>query len=194
MSYQRPVTTVILAGGQASRMGGEKATRELRGLPLIEWVIGAIAPQDTDIIISANTNLDALARYGYPVVPDILPGFLGPLAGVHAAMHASGSDWVACVPCDTPFLPDDLIERLKAAAGDGASAVAVVQGEWHPAIAIYRRELHEQLERFLKEGGRKVGTWLESIAAREAKFDHADDFHNINTLDELESAQDKKIQ
>jgi len=182
------VTTVILAGGQGSRMGGDKALRDLRGLPMIEWVIGAIMPQGTEILISANENQVALSDFGYPVIPDNLPGHAGPLAGLQAAMHYANGEWVASVPCDTPFLPEDLIARLLVAAGTAEAAVAVVKGRRQPAIALYRRSVLPKLDVYLESGERKVSRWLDTLEVREAAFDDADAFVNINSLEELDAA------
>jgi molybdopterin-guanine dinucleotide biosynthesis protein A len=188
MAAGRSITTVILAGGKGSRMGGNKALRDLRGLPLIEWVIGAIMPQGNEILISANDNQAALAEFGYPVIQDLLPGYAGPLAGLQAAMHYASGEWVASVPCDTPFLPDDLIERLFEAAGAAEAAVAVVNGRRQPAIALYRRNVLHKLSAYLDSGERKASAWLDLLEVREAKFDDADAFININSLEELEAA------
>jgi molybdenum cofactor guanylyltransferase len=182
------VTTVILAGGQGSRMGGDKALRDLRGLPLIEWVIGAIMPQGTEILISANDNQAALSDFGYPVISDFLPGYAGPLAGLHAAMHHASSEWVASVPCDTPFLPDDLIARLLDAAGAAEAAVAVVNGRRQPTIALYRKSVLPKLNASLGSGERRVSGWLDMLQVREAVFDDAEAFVNINSLEDLDAA------
>ncbi len=183
-----PVTTVILAGGQGSRMGGDKALKLLRGRPLIEWVIGALRGQGTDIVISANDNVAAYAAYGYPVLADTVAGYAGPLAGVHAAMQSAATEWVASVPCDTPFLPRDLMARLLAAADAADAAVAAAEGKRHPTIAIYRTRVLPELDRYLAQGGRRVGDWLRQLHAREAAFDDAAAFININSLEELEAA------
>ena len=182
------VTTVILAGGQGSRIGGDKALRDLRGLPLIEWVIGAIMPQGTEIIISANDNQAALSDFGYPVISDYLPGYAGPLAGLQAAMQHASGEWVASVPCDTPFLPDDLIARLLAAAGAAEAAVAVVNGRRQPAIALYHKSVLPRLNAYLDSGERKVSGWLDMLQVREAVFDDAEAFVNINSLEDLDTA------
>ncbi len=188
MVRELPVTTVILAGGQGSRMGGDKGLKRLHGRPLIEWVIGALAHQGTEIIISANDNPAAYAKLGYRVISDTLPGYAGPLAGVHAALQYAGSEWVASVPCDTPFLPGDLIERLLAAAGEGEAAVAVVRGRRQPTIAVYRRSVLPRLSAYLAQGERRVGDWLIALRAREAVFEDAAAFININSPEELEAA------
>ncbi len=189
MSAENFVSTVILAGGQGSRIGGDKAMRNLRGLPLIEWVIGILIEQDTEILISANGNQAALSELGYPVISDLLPGYAGPLAGLHAAMHHATSEWVACVPCDTPFLPDNLIERLLTGIGSAEASVAVVNGKRQPAIALYRRRsVLPKLNAYLDSGERKVAGWLAMLQVQEVVFEDAGAFININSLDELDVA------
>ncbi len=182
------VTTVILAGGQGSRMGGDKALRDLRGLPLIEWVLGALLPQAGEILISANDNLPAFTELGYPVISDYVRGYAGPLAGLQAGMQHASGEWVASVPCDTPFLPDDLIARLLEAALGAEAAVAVVSGRREPAIALYNKSVLPKLTAYLDSGERRIGGWLELLQVREAVFDDAEAFLNINSLDELEAA------
>ena len=169
-------------------MGGDKGLKQLHGRRLVAWVIAALQPQDTQIVISANENVAAYADLGYPVIADLVPGYAGPLAGVQAALQYSTNEWVASVPCDTPFLPHDLIARLLAAAGDADAAVAVVQGRRQPTIALYRKRVLPALSRYLQSGGRKVGGWLAALNAREAVFDDEQAFFNINSLEELAAA------
>jgi molybdopterin-guanine dinucleotide biosynthesis protein A len=108
---------VVLAGGLGRRMGGaDKGLIEYQGRPLIEWALAALASQVDEIFISANRNLDRYAAYGYRVLPDTLPDFPGPLAGVLAALEAVDTGWLLVVPCDTPHLPADLASRLLQAA------------------------------------------------------------------------------
>lgn len=188
MNGGHTVTIVVLAGGQGSRMGGAKAFRELRGMPLIEWVLGAVEPQSADIVISANEDIEAFEALGFPVIQDLVPGFAGPLAGLHAAMRQTRNAWVASVPCDVPFLPDDVIFRLLEAAGEAEASFAVVNGKREPAIAIYRIGVLERLEAYLEAGNRKVEDWLMLLRAREAVFDDAEAFININSIEQLEAA------
>lgn len=188
MAEALSVTTVILAGGQGSRMGGDKGLKQLHGRRLVAWVIAALQPQETQILISANDNAAAYADLGYPVIGDLVPGYAGPLAGVQAALQYSQNEWVASVPCDTPFLPHDLIARLLTAAGEADAAVAVVQGRRQPTVALYRKRVLPALSRYLESGGRKVGDWLTALNAREAVFDDEQAFFNINSLEELAAA------
>lgn len=183
---QPAVTTVILAGGQGTRMGGNKTLQNLRGRPLIDWVFAAIRPQSAEVLISANENKAAYAHLGCPVIADRLPGYAGPLAGLQAAMLDASHDWIASVPCDTPFLPDNLIVRLFDALGDAEAAVALVEGKRQPTIALYRKNVRPKLDAYLKSGERKAGKWLATLQVSEAVFDDADAFININTQTELE--------
>jgi molybdopterin-guanine dinucleotide biosynthesis protein A len=193
MSGNSAVTTVILAGGQGSRMGGDKGLKPLHGRPLVAWVLGALRPQGTQIVLSANDNVPAYASLGCPVIKDTVPGYAGPLAGVLAAMQyasarGAGSEWVASVPCDTPHLPGNLIARLLAAAAEADAAVAVAAGSRHPTVAIYRTRVRPRLEHYLAQGGRRVGEWLRLLDAHEAVFEDAAAFININSPEELAAA------
>jgi len=179
------VTTVILAGGQGKRMGGDKGLQLLRGRPLVQWVLDSVRSQSSEILISANSSSAEYSTFGYPVIADRLPEGSGPLAGLQSALIAARHEWVASVPCDTPFLPADLIARLHAAIGDAEAAVAVVDGKKQPTIALYRKRVLPGLEAYLASGKRKVGDWLELLSAGEACFDYPAGFINVNTPDEL---------
>jgi molybdopterin-guanine dinucleotide biosynthesis protein A len=110
------ITGVILAGGQGRRMGTvDKGLRELRGKAMAAWVIERFAPQVDEVLINANQNLDVYARFGYRVIPDEIGGFAGPLAGLQRGLSEASHPLVATSPCDTPFLPADLVARLHAA-------------------------------------------------------------------------------
>ena len=111
-----PITAVVLAGGRATRMGGQdKGLVELAGRPMIAHVLAALAPQVEWILVNANRNLDRYAAFGWPVVRDEDTGFLGPLAGLAAGMRAAATPLVMTSPCDCPMLPPQLAQRLLAA-------------------------------------------------------------------------------
>lgn len=180
------ISTVILAGGQGSRIGGDKGLQVLHGRPLLAWVLDAIREQSDEVLISANGNRGEYAGFGYPVIADQMPG-LGPLAGLQAALHHAQHDRIVSVPCDTPYLPGDLIAWLSATVGDAEAAVAAVEGRRQPAIALYRKSVLPRLNAYLDGGERKVGGWLETLHVNEVVFDNADAFININTRQELEA-------
>lgn len=187
------VTGIVLAGGQGRRMGGvDKGLQSLRGRPMIAAVLERLAPQVDEVLINANQNLEAYARFGYRVVADEVGGFAGPLAGLASGMKAASQPLVVTVPCDSPFLPNDLVPRLRAAldARSADLAVARTGAQPHPVFALARRSLLANLESFLAAGGRKIDAWYAPLAVVEVAFDdEAEAFSNINTRDELAARQ-----
>jgi molybdopterin-guanine dinucleotide biosynthesis protein A len=183
------ITGVILAGGRSSRMGGiDKGLQDLNGRPLVQWVLDRLAPQVDTVLINANQNFARYGGFGCAVLPDSIPNFAGPLAGLHAALTAATTPLVVTAPCDSPFLPADLVERLHSAlqAEDAELAVARTGDGTQRAFCLMRRELMPQLGAFLASGERKVGLWLSSLNMIEVDFDdEVAAFSNINTPQEL---------
>lgn len=183
------ITGVVLAGGLGRRMGGiDKGLQELRGQPMVHWVVERLAPQVDELLINANQNGERYAAFGHRVVPDQIPDFAGPLAGLHAALSAASHPLVATAPCDSPFLPADLISRLfSALTATGADlAVARTFDQPHPVFCLCRRDVLPHLTEFLAGGGRKIDRWYTTLKVVEVAFDdEADAFENINTREEL---------
>ena len=183
------ITGVILAGGLGRRMGGiDKGLQELRGRPMVHWVVERLAPQVDELLINANQNGERYAAFGHRVVPDQIPDFAGPLAGLHAALSAAEHPLVATAPCDSPFLPADLVSRLFSAltATNADLAVARTFDQPHPVFCLCRRDVLPHLTEFLAGGGRKIDRWYATLKLVEVAFDdEADAFENINTREEL---------
>jgi molybdopterin-guanine dinucleotide biosynthesis protein A len=182
------VTGVVLAGGRGRRMGSvDKGLVELDGKPLVAHVVERFAPQVATVLINANRNADRYAAFGARVIPDDVPDYAGPLAGLHAGLSAATTPYVATAPCDSPFLPRDLVSRLGAALVGARASLAVARtGEQpHPVFALVRRDLLDHLSRFLGEGGRKIDLWYSTLPVVEVAFDDEDAFRNINTAEEL---------
>ena len=186
------VTGIVLAGGQGRRMGGvDKGLVDLAGTPMVAHVLARLVPQVGDVLINANQNLDRYRALGHPVVPDAVGGFAGPLAGLHAGMMQAKRQFVVTVPCDSPFLPRDLVTRLHAALERERAQLAVARtfDQPHPVFALVRRDLLPNLAAFLASGGRKIDAWYAALRFVEVAFDdEADAFRNINTADELAAA------
>ena len=179
---------VILAGGQGSRMGGvDKGLIPFQGRPLIEWALAALAPQVDELVISANRNLDTYARYGHRVLPDTLPDFPGPLAGVLATLDAVNADWLVVAPCDTPHLPADLVARLYIAAQQAqvVLAVAADPDRSHHSCFIVRTDQRDSLANFLARGERAVRRWQATLPSTSVMFDAAG-FANFNQPQDLQ--------
>ncbi len=178
---------VVLAGGQGRRLGGaDKAMLPLAGRPLIAHVIDRFAPQVERLAISANGDAGRFAAFGLPVLPD--NGSLGPLSGVLAGLTwASCADAIVTVPVDCPFLPGDLAPRLLLA---GLPALAVSGGRDHPVCAIWPVALRGPLQAFLASGAKaKVRDFLVANGAARAVFPDDGAFGNINTPDDLATAE-----
>ena len=192
-----PITGVILAGGAGRRMGGiDKGLQELDGQPLVQRVLVRLAPQVDSVLISANRNLERYAGFGCPVLGDTIPGYAGPLAGLQAALSRAATPLLVSAPCDSPFLPTDLVARLRAAleANHADLAVARAGDRVHRAFCLLRRELLPGLDQFLAGGERKVGLWHASLHLVEVSFDdEADAFDNINTLNDLQVRPDGHV-
>jgi len=196
MSDNNPITGLILAGGQGRRMGGvDKGLQEFRGKRLVDHVYARSAPQVGGIIVNANQNHDAYATLGVPVVGDALGPFAGPLAGLHAGLCASRRPYLVSVPCDSPFLPDDLVARMFAALESSGAEIAVPKtGQWQqPVFCLVRSGVLDHLGDYLKNGGRKVDAWYATLRLAEVAFDDEEEaFSNINTSDELNALQTKQ--
>ena len=187
------VTGIVLAGGQGRRMGSiDKGLVPLFGRPMVAHVIERLAPQVDEILINANRNVSEYMAFGHAVIPDAIGGYAGPLAGLHVGLTHAAHALIATVPCDSPFLPEDLIARLSAAMAEKSADIAVARtfDQPHPVFALVRREVLPHLTRFLQDGGRKIDAWYATLKSTEVAFDdQADAFRNINTADELTQAQ-----
>jgi len=185
------ITGLILAGGRGSRMGSvDKGLQAFRGRPMIAHVLERFAPQVDEILINANRSLDEYAAFGHRVVPDAIDGFAGPLAGLHIGMAHATHPLVATVPCDSPFLPADLIARLSGAMQQHGADLAVAKtfDQPHPVFCLTRASLAPHLQAFLASGQRKIDKWYATLKVVEVPFDDQEAaFSNINTVEELKS-------
>jgi len=182
------ITGLVLAGGLARRMGGmDKGLVELAGRPMIEHVLDALRPQVGSLLINANRNIDRYAVYGHPVVSDSLQGFMGPLAGVLAALQRLATEFLVTVPCDAPLVAPDLVGRLYDAcvANNADVAVATDGRRQQPVFLLLRAGTAPSLEAYLSGGGRKIDTWFAGLRLAEADLSDAlDTFVNVNDPDE----------
>ncbi len=187
------ITGLILAGGRAQRMGGQdKGLLPLAGQPLVAHVIAALAPQVCDIVINANRNAAAYSSQGYRVFADAVGGYCGPLAGIESGLGLMATPYLLSVPCDSPFLPPTLGQRLYATLTAADAEIAVVHdGEWmQPVFALITRGLLSSLSRFLASGGRKIDRWYAQHRLAITDFsDTPEAFVNLNTPEELAAAE-----
>lgn len=192
------VPAIILAGGRATRLGGgDKCLLELGGKPMLAGIIDRLVPQCAPLALNANGDPARLVGFGLPVLPDSLPDFPGPLAGILAGMDwaaALGAERVLSVAGDTPFFPRDLAEGL-ARAGSGivlaASRGDRDQTQDHPTFGLWPTTLRDDLRAFLNRGERRVRGFAKGHGAVLATWDAGplDPFFNINTPGDLDRAR-----
>ena len=198
------VSAVLLAGGQARRMGGgDKCLLEIAGSPMLAWVIERIENQVGSLVINANGNPDRFTLFNHPVTADTISGHLGPLAGILAGMrwaaeNAPASTRIVSLPTDAPFLPLDLVDKLNAgASGTEAKIVlAASNGRTHPVFGLWPVILADDLDLALHTGVRKVMDWVENYPVETVDFANVniggrelDPFFNTNTPEHMQEAR-----
>ncbi|MFM1681746.1 molybdenum cofactor guanylyltransferase MobA [Aeromonas salmonicida] len=182
-----PASAVILAGGRATRMGGEdKGWVALAGRPLIDHVLERLRPQVDEVLINANRSQDRYRALA-PVISDDNNDYLGPLAGMQAGLAAAHHDWVLFVPCDGPALPHDLMSRFRTALTPDTELVVAHDGDWlQPVVALLHKSLLPSLTHALAEGERKIDNWFARHKMAVVSFaDQPDAFINLNSPAEL---------
>jgi molybdenum cofactor guanylyltransferase len=199
LATQRPwkardsVTGLVLAGGMARRMGGEdKGLVQLLGRPLIEHVLGALRPQVGPVLINANRNLERYAEFGHPVIPDDLAGYMGPLAGVLAALQHLRTEFMLTVPCDAPLIASDLARRMHdSCIAAGADVAVATDGQrQQPVFLLLRAGVASGLAAYLAAGGRRIDAWFGQLRLAEADFgDEPDTFINVNDPEERQRVE-----
>ena len=179
-------------------MGGcDKGLIKLLGKPLVEYVIRALKPQVAEMIINANRNRERYAAYGYPIIADLMDGFYGPLAGMASAMQAARTPYIVTTPCDSPFVPSDLVKRLYGGIEEQAAEIAVAHnGErLQPVFALLDRNLQSSIIAYLKRGERKIDRWYEEHRLTIVDFsDQPNTFVNVNTPEDVETVESKLMQ
>lgn len=186
------ITGLILAGGRGSRMGHvDKGLQIFRDKPMASHVMARLSPQVDMMVINANQNHADYEAFGLPVWSDEMPDFAGPLAGLQTGLMHCTTSHLVTAPCDSPFLPSDLVIRLKQGLLDADADLAVaVTGEGttrqpHPVFCLLKSSLLESLTAYLQSGGRKIDTWFRSLNVVDVVFPDEAAFSNINTLEEL---------
>jgi molybdenum cofactor guanylyltransferase len=190
----------VLAGGAARRMGGgDKPLREIGGRTMLARVIARLKPQCEGLLLSANGDPSRFASYDLPVVADETEDHLGPIAGIlagldWAAANSPDAQWLVSAPGDCPFLPRDLVVRLRQAVSnqDAELALAASAGRTHPVIGLWSVGLRGSLrEAFLVEGLRKVSDWTRRCRAATVAWPAkpVDPFFNANTVEDLAEAE-----
>lgn len=188
---------VILAGGQATRMGGgDKGLLPLGDSTILEQVINRLSPQVAGLALNANGDPARFSHTRLPVLSDSIPGFAGPLAGVLAGLDwaaGEGADHIVTAAADTPFFPADLVPVLLAASETTGHPIALARTDngRHPTFGLWPVALRDDLRTALNDGLRKVVLWTDKHGTAMADFPTGafDPFFNVNTPEDLAKAQ-----
>ncbi|MGD8116788.1 molybdenum cofactor guanylyltransferase MobA [Vibrio sp. TRT 29B02] len=178
---------VILAGGQATRMGGQdKGLVQLNDKPLIQHVIERLTPQTERIMINANRNQSIYTQFG-DVFSDQFKDYPGPMGGIHAGLLNAPTDWVGFVPCDSPLINNDLVERFCASVTDETDILVAHDGDHQqPVFTLYHKRVLPKLTAFLERGDRKIILLYKECHTQYVDFsDSPNCFVNLNTPEEL---------
>ncbi len=200
-SSTKQVVGIVLAGGQARRMGGgDKCLLEIGGQSLLARAIDRLSPQVSKLVINANGDAARFGSFDAPVVKDTIDGFVGPLAGVLAGMrwtleHAPDAPYIITAASDTPFFPRDLVQRFLQDVGRGQLSIALAtsNGRVHPVFGLWPVALADDLEKALNSGLRKILDWTDRHEMVEVVFEigtaQIDPFYNVNRPEDLAKAE-----
>ena len=191
------ITALILAGGAARRMGGcAKALQPFGESTLLETIVRCLQGQVEHIAINANQQLTEHGQFGYPVWPDQQSQLLGPLAGVATGLAHCHTEFLLTVPCDSPFLPQDVVAKLYARMQQGQYDLVTVctreadgSLQQHPVFCLMRPALARHLQTYMQAGGRKFSDWWRDLRVAFVEFDQPEAFRNLNTRQDLLDAQ-----
>lgn len=192
MNLESAITGLCWQAVRPGEWGADKGLLELDGKPLWKHVADTLASQLETVVINANRHQDIYQQSGLRVIPDSLADFPGPLAGMLSVLQQEKGDWFLFCPCDTPYIPRDLVARLKAQRNN-APVVWVHDGERdHPTIALVNRSVEPFLQEYLRSGERRVMVFMRQAGGHAVDFsDFKQAFVNVNTPEELARWQEK---
>ncbi|WP_031436920.1 molybdenum cofactor guanylyltransferase MobA [Methylobacter tundripaludum] len=196
MNSQTKVAGVILAGGRARRMNNQdKGLVNFNGRPMVSYAIAALAPVVDCVFINANRNIDQYRQFGWPVISDQTDSFDGPLAGILTAMIHADADVLVVIPCDSPLIKTEHLQKLLLARAEHNADVAVAFDgtRLHPVFLAIKTALQTSLQEYLADGQRKVEVWLAQQNWVQVDFSNETEiFSNINTMMELSVLEETK--
>lgn len=186
------IVTVILAGGEGSRMGGDKPLRVLGGVKLIDRAIEQ-ARSFASVTAVALRHNEQVGKGDFRIIRDE-PEIEGPLAGLVSALRFASEadvDAVLTLPADMPFLPADLAKRLVEALPENGAAIASSGGHEHPVCGLWSIEAIKCISNYLSSGRRSLKGFANAVgySAVDWPVEPFDPFFNLNTLGDLAEAE-----
>ncbi len=185
MKRSKNVCAVVLAGGKATRMGGQdKGLVEIAGESIVSRICRQLEPQAGKLVINANRNLEQYRKFGFEVITDILEDYQGPLAGMLSTLQLTDKEWVLTAPCDGPFISPAYCKRMITATSENSVKLAVASDgdRLQPVYALIHQDLTDSLEKYIQSGDRKIDRWFGMHPYETVNFvDCTEMFTNINT-------------
>lgn len=197
---EQSVVGVLLAGGLSRRMGGGfKCLRLIGGVPILDLVVGRAKPQVSSLLLNVNGDPELFQSYDLPIIPDVIDGYVGPLAGVLTGMewvaaHMPDCVWLVSFATDAPFIPRDLVNRLlySVEMENGEIACAISNNRTQPVFALWPVKLrHDLRQAIVEEDIRKIEAWTSRYRVVLVEFDTQtyDPFFNANRREDIEEAE-----
>lgn len=182
------MTAILLAGGKSRRFGNnDKGLQKISGRLFAELMLERVSPLVDEVLISANRHVDRYSLLGPEAFKDEIPDFSGPLAGLHAGMGRAKHDWVVTVPCDSPLFPQTLVAQFIEELGKSDAWIAIAKSgpRTYPVFMMCPTQLREDLDEYLRSGGRRIETWYERHPHLIVDFDNDKAFTNINEPNDI---------
>jgi len=173
----------------------DKGLVSFKGRPMVSYAIAALAPVVDYVFINANRNIDQYRQFGCPVISDQNDNFDGPLAGILAATIHADADVLVVIPCDSPLIKTEHLQKLLLTRAEHNADVAVgFDGtRLHPVFLAMKTALQTSLQEYLADGQRKVEVWLARQNSVRVDFSSEPEiFSNINTMAELSVLEEAK--
>jgi molybdopterin-guanine dinucleotide biosynthesis protein A len=189
---QKRIAIAILAGGEGSRIGGKKPSVELSAMSLLERAVEKAARWSDEVRLVVRSPKQ-LSFPGLPQLVDV-PNIEGPLGGLAAGLNWAnvvGAELLMTIPCDMPFLPDDLARRLVDSLGSSPAAIAASNDRLHPVCGLWRSDLNRLVEGYASTGKRSLKGFAQHVGFVQVDWiaEPVDPFFNINTPTDLQSAR-----
>lgn len=184
------VAVVILAGGDGKRIGGGKPLRMLGGERLVDHAVSLAGKWSDSVAIAVRDRSQVGAVHADLISDEDVPGPLGGLISGMTFARDAGAKFLLAIPADMPFLPNDLLDRLRNTIGDHGSALAASGGHIHPVCSLWRADSIERARDYAASGRRSLNGLATFIGFSVADWpaEPLDPFFNINTSDELAEA------
>ena len=189
------LTTLILAGGKSSRMGGvDKGLLKINDKYLVCHLESLAKKYSNDVLVNVNRNIDTYESLGLNICKDFIDDFQGPLAGMYTGLRLAKTKYIITMPCDGPFVKKNYFQKMIEIEEGFNINVAYDGDRIQPVYSLINCDLINSLDQFLKTGQRKIDKWYSNCSTNQIDFsDDKEMFININDQNELKKYENIAI-